>query len=249
MANETELEQAAAILRSARRVVVMTGAGVSAESGVPTFRASDGLWEGHPIEEVATPEGFAADPIKVWRFYEGRRENLLRVAPNPGHHVIAAWQERFSSLMLVTQNVDGLHQRAGSRDVMELHGSIWQIRCSQCHRERVDRTAPMAKLPPICEVCGGLERPGVVWFGEILPQDTLNAAARAAVKADVTLVAGTSAVVYPAAGLVELAANSGAALIEVNPVASALASLATVALRGPSGEVLPALDRLLGFPS
>lgn len=243
--NRSDLERAAAVLRKAKRVVVMTGAGVSAESGVPTFRAADGLWEGHRIEEVATPEGFFADPEKVWRFYDGRRQNLARVSPNPGHEVMARWQERFAAYTLVTQNVDGLHQRAGSRGVLELHGSIWRVRCAECHREREDRTVPLAELPPRCALCGGLERPGVVWFGEILPQDTLDAAARAAVKADAALVAGTSSLVYPAAGLVELAAGSGATVIEVNPVASALAQLAEVALRGPSGEVLPVLEELL----
>lgn len=243
--HEKDLEQAAAILKRSRRVVVMTGAGVSAESGVPTFRASDGLWEGHPIEEVATPQGFLADPLKVWRFYDGRRQNIASVSPNPGHHVIAAWQERFPSFTLITQNVDGLHQRAGSRVVLELHGSIWLVRCSQCQREREDRTVPLAAMPPRCGACGGMERPGVVWFGEILPQDALSAASRAAVKADAVLVIGTSAVVYPAAGLVELASGSGADVIEVNPEPSALARLAAVALRGPSGVMLPALESLL----
>lgn len=224
----------------------MTGAGVSAESGVPTFRASDGLWEGHPIEEVATPEGFLADPHKVWRFYEGRRQNLTQVAPNPGHRVIAAWQDRFEEFTLITQNVDGLHQAAGSRSVLELHGSIWWVRCWQCGREREDRVVPLPALPPHCRACGGLERPAVVWFGEMLPSHTLAAAAQAVERADAVVVAGTSAVVYPAAGLVELAARSGAAVIEVNPLPSALAGLAAAALRGPSGAMLPALDELLG---
>jgi len=236
---------AAAVLREARRVVAFTGAGVSAESGVPTFRGAGGLWEGRPVEEIASPQGFFADPTKVWRFYEERRANLLRVNPNPAHRTLASWQRRFPSFMLITQNVDGLHQAAGSEAVKELHGSIWTIRCSNCERERVDRTVPLPELPPHCVECCGLERPGVVWFGEQLPGDVMEAAIEAVRACDVLLVVGTSAVVYPAAGLVEIAARSGATVIEANPEASALAHLASVALRGPAGELLPQVATLL----
>ena len=237
---------AAELLRDAQRVVAFTGAGVSAESGVPTFRGAGGLWEGRPVEEVASPQGFFANPAHVWRFYDGRRQNLTKVAPNAAHMVLARWQERFGSFTLATQNVDGLHQGAGSRDVLELHGSIWTIRCSNCERERVDRTAPLPEIPPRCVECCGLERPGVVWFGEQLPDDVMSAAIEAARKCDVLVVVGTSAVVYPAAGLVEIAARAGSKVIEVNPEASALAHLADVELRGPAGEVLPHVDALLG---
>lgn len=239
------LRQAAALLGRARRVAVLTGAGVSAESGVPTFRGSGGLWEQRPIEEVASPQGFSADPERVWRFYEERRRNLTRVGPNPGHAVLARWQCRFEDYHLITQNVDGLHQTAGSRDVLELHGNIWRIRCVGCEDERDDRTVPFPALPPHCRLCGAMERPGVVWFGEFLPQDVLQAASRAAEEAEVLLVIGTSAVVYPAAGLVEVTAMHGGKVIEVNPDPSALAHVATVQLRGPSGDVLPRLDALL----
>ena len=241
----TSLDAAAALLRKARRVVVFTGAGVSAESGVPTFRGAGGLWEGRPVEEVATPRGFAADPVRVWRFYEQRRCNLARCRPNPAHAVLAAWQRRFPSYTLITQNVDGLHEESGARAVLHVHGSIWTVRCTGCGRERHEPAAPLPRVPPRCPACGAMERPGVVWFGETLPEDGLHAASHAAARADVMVVVGTSAVVYPAAGLVQVAASAGAAVIEVNPEASALAHLADVELRGPAGELLPRLDALL----
>jgi len=245
-----DLETAVAWIRSAGTVTVLTGAGVSAESGVPTFRGSGGLWQGRRVEDVASPEAFAADPHAVWRFYDERRCRLATVQPNPAHEVLARWQDRFRRFTLVTQNVDGLHALARSRDVLELHGNIWRIRCVECGREREDRTAPLPELPPRCTACGGLERPGVVWFGEALPEGAARDAWRATETADVFLVAGTSAVVYPAAGLVEVAAARGARIVELNPEASALAHLAGVALRAPAGEALPAIDALLsGVPS
>ena len=237
--------KAAELLRHATRVTVFSGAGISAESGVATFRGAGGLWEGYRAEDVATPEAFAADPEMVWRFYEARRRTAGSVRPNPAHDVIARWQDRFAALAVVTQNVDGLHRAAGSRDVLELHGSLWKIRCSECGREEETRIVPLPEVPPRCPECRGIGRPGVVWFGEVLPQGTFNAAVEAASAAEVMLVVGTSAAVYPAAGLVEIAARGGAALIEVNPEPSALAYLATVALRGPAGEVLPTVDALL----
>jgi NAD-dependent deacetylase len=243
--NLENLSAAGAMLRGAKRVVALTGAGVSAESGVPTFRGAGGLWEGQRVEEVATPWAFAADPARVWRFYEQRRANLLGVAPNPAHRMLARWQDRFPEFTLVTQNVDRLHHAAGSRDVIELHGAIWEIRCAACGRSREDRTVPLPTLPPVCGACGGVERPGVVWFGEYLPPDAMAAATEAVERAEVLVVIGTSAVVYPAAGLVEVAAAHRAKVIEVNPEPSAKAGLADVVLRGPAGELLPQLDALL----
>lgn len=237
--------EAAEILRSAQRVVAFTGAGVSAESGVPTFRGAGGLWEGHPVEELASPRGFYADPVKVWRFYEERRRNLANVKPNPAHRVLAGWQERFPRYAVVTQNVDGLHQAAGARGVLELHGSIWRVRCLGCGREREERTVPLPRVPPLCSECGAMERPGVVWFGEFLPEAVMAAAFAAIEKCEVLVVVGTSAVVYPAAGFVEVAATAGAKVIEVNPEASSMAHFADVALRGPAGELLPLVDARL----
>jgi NAD-dependent protein deacetylase/lipoamidase len=243
---ETSVVEAARILRSARRVVALTGAGVSAESGVPTFRGAGGLWEGKRVESVASPEAFGADPVTVWRFYEGRRRNLAGVTPNPAHMVLAGWQGRFPGCTVVTQNVDGLHQAAGSRGVLELHGSIWRLRCTGCGRERDERTVPLPQLPPVCPACGAMERPGVVWFGEILPREVVDAALAAVESCEVLVVVGTSAVVHPAAGLVDVAASAGARVIEVNPEASAQAHLAAVSLRGPAGRVLPLVEARLG---
>jgi len=242
---EAEISRAAAILNAASRVAAMTGAGVSAESGVPTFRGAGGLWEGRPAAQVATPEAFAADPDQVWRFYEHRRRNMSAVRPNPAHEVLARWQDRFPEFTLITQNVDGLHALAGSRRVLELHGTLWRLRCSGCGRERDERRVPLPELPPRCSECGGLERPAVVWFGEMLPQDVVAEAWNATQSCDVFLVVGTSAVVYPAAGLVEVAAAHGARILEFNPEASALAHLAHVAVRGPAGVTLPAVDAAL----
>jgi NAD-dependent deacetylase len=245
--HDAAIAEAAEILRSAGRVVALTGAGVSAESGVPTFRGAGGLWEGRRVEEVASPQGFSADPVMVWRFYEQRRRNLASVKPNLAHQVLAAWQGRFASYHLVTQNVDGLHQAAGARDVLELHGSIWTVRCLGCGREREERTVPLPELPPRCSRCGAMERPGVVWFGEFLPRDVVTAAHAAVEGCEVLVVVGTSGVVHPAAGLVEVAVEAGAKVIEVNPEASAKSHLVDVALRAPAGELLPRVEaRLAG---
>ncbi len=240
--NPEIVSEAAALLRGARRVVAFTGAGVSAESGVATFRGAGGLWEGVPVEEVASPEGFRADPVKVWRFYEERRRKVALVRPNPAHLTLARWQDRFETYTLATQNVDGLHQAAGARAVLELHGSLWRVRCTACGRERAELVVPLPELPPRCAACGAMERPAVVWFGEYLPLPVLEAAQAAAETCDVLVVVGTSAVVYPAAGLVAVAAEAGARVIEVNPEASALAHLADVTLRAPAGEALPLVD-------
>lgn len=243
---EDSIAAAARALSTATRVMAFTGAGVSAESGVATFRGAGGLWEGQPVEEVATPEAFRRDPLRVWRFYEARRQQAAAVRPNPAHLTLARWQDRFSDYCLATQNVDGLHQAAGSRNVLELHGGLWRVRCTGCGRRREERTVPLPELPPSCPACGGMERPDIVWFGEMLPSEVLAAAAEAAGKAEVFVVVGTSAVVYPAAGLVEIAAGAGATVVEVNPEASALAHLAHIVLRGPAGELLPRVDSALG---
>ena len=240
-----QVERAAELLRGARRVMAFTGAGVSAESGVPTFRGAGGLWEGRRVEQVAAPEAFRADPLTVWKFYEERRRGVARVRPNPAHAVLAAWQHRFPEWVLATQNVDGLHQAAGSRGVLELHGSLWRVRCVSCGREREELVVPLPEMPPLCRVCGAMERPAVVWFGEFLPPAVMAAAQAAAEACEVLVVVGTSAVVYPAAGLVGIAADAGAKVVEVNPAESAVAALAEVALRGPAGELLPLVDARL----
>ncbi|MGH9333445.1 MAG: NAD-dependent deacylase [Vicinamibacteria bacterium] len=225
-------------LRNAQRVLCLTGAGVSAESGVPTFRGAEGLWRKFRSEELATPSAFARDPKLVWEWYDWRRQRVAACAPNAGHRALAALQALSFSFDLVTQNVDGLHRLAGSDPVWELHGSLWGVRCSGCSREREDRRAPLPEIPPRCE-CGGLERPSVVWFGEPLPGDVLSHAFDASAAADVFLVVGTSALVHPAASLPAIARERGAFVVEVNPGLTPLSASVDVRLAGPSAEILP----------
>jgi NAD-dependent deacetylase len=227
-------------LRQARSIAVLTGAGVSAESGVPTFRGAGGLWRRHRAESLATPEAFARDPKLVWEWYDWRRGVLVEVKPNPGHFALAELEKRSPNFTLITQNVDGLHELAGSRNVLRVHGSIWAIRCLTCGREEENRQSPLGELPPRC-ACGGMLRPGVVWFGESLPTDVWKRAEAAARGCDLLLVIGTSAVVYPAAGLSQLAKSSGARVVEINIAETALSHEIDGFLLGPSGEVLPQL--------
>jgi len=235
------LEAAARALAGARRVVVVSGSGISAESGVPTFRDKDGIWSTVRIEDVATPEALRRNPRKVWEFYEGRRRNMQAVQPNPGHHAIAEMEAVFGEVVTITQNIDGLHQRAGSTQVLELHGSLWKARClDDCGATRDPFPVPAAELPPPCE-CGGVLRPSVVLFGELLPPGAMEQAAQDAAECDVCLVVGTSGAVWPAAGIPLVAKKAGRITIEVNPADTEISADLDLLLRGGSGEVLPAL--------
>jgi NAD-dependent deacetylase len=242
---EDSLSRAASALRGAGRVCALTGAGVSAESGVSTFRGPGGLWEGRRIEDVATPGAFARDPETVWKFYNARRAALRKVRPNPGHDALVALERRWDGgrFTLVTQNVDGLHRSAGSRTVLELHGNLRRVRCTGCLRVEDRGLEPLPDLPE-CGECGALLRPDVVWFHEMLPESVWRAAAFAVGQCDCLLVVGTSAVVYPAAGLIDAAVDAGKDVIEVNPEPAATGPVTR--LRGPSGQVLPRLVRSLG---
>ena len=231
-------------LRNSSRTVILTGSGISAESGVPTFRAAQsGLWARFDPQELATPEAFARDPELVWNWYAWRRKLVAQAHPNPGHVAIAEMQRLVPKFTLVTQNVDGLHQRAGSRKVIELHGNIGRTKCSveDVQVENYDEAGTL----PLCPSCGAPLRPDVVWFGEKLPSEALDAASEAARGADVFLSVGTSSLVYPAAGLPFEALESGATLVEVNPENTQLTPRADHALRGPAGGVLPRLIRAL----
>lgn len=234
------IPQAKQWLNEARRIAVLTGAGISAESGVPTFRGPDGLWRTYRPEDLATPSAFARDPKLVWEWYDWRRSVIAKVEPNPGHFALAALEDRSPDFELITQNVDGLHERAGTRRIHRLHGSIWRVRCTQCGAENTDDRVPVPEIPPRCG-CGALVRPGVVWFGEPLPEKEWMHAERAATGCDLFIVVGTSAQVYPAASLVPLAARAGARLIEINMEDTPLTGLAGLALRGMAGEILPQL--------
>lgn len=219
-------------------LVALTGAGVSAESGVPTFRGPEGLWRTFRPEDLATPEAFARNPTLVWEWYDWRRQRIAVCQPNPAHRVLAEMEAMVPDFILITQNVDGLHQAAGSRKVLELHGNIWRVRCTRCGKVVEDRRVPLPEIPPHC-ACGGLLRPDVVWFGEPLPTDVLQQAWEAARRCRCMLVIGTSALVQPAASLPVVAKQSGAYLVEVNVADTPLTSLADEVLRGPAGEVLP----------
>jgi NAD-dependent deacetylase len=227
-------------LAEAERVVVLTGAGISAESGVPTFRGAGGLWRQHRPEDLATPEAFARGPRLVWDWYDWRRARVAKAEPNPGHMALAQLERRVPDFTLITQNVDGLHQRAGSRRVLKLHGDIWTLHCLGCGLEETNHDVPLREIPPRCS-CGGLFRPGVVWFGEALPADVLRHAMEAAAHAQVFLVVGTSAVVQPAASLPLLAQQNGAKLVEVNLEETPLSAQADASFWGKAGELLPRL--------
>jgi NAD-dependent deacetylase len=239
------LELSAALrerVRAAERVVVFSGAGVSRESGLDTFRGTGGLWERMRSEELATPEAFRADPGKVWRWYAWRHGQATAAAPNPAHLAIVRLEALFPAVLVVTQNVDGLHQRAGSRSLVELHGTILRAVCGRCgfSRDLGEAVAESPEQPPLC-ACGGRFRPAVVWFGEPLPEAALARAQEAASGCDLFLSVGTSSTVYPAAGLIELAHRAGACRIEVNPEPTPFSRGMDLCLAAPAGEALPAL--------
>jgi NAD-dependent deacetylase len=228
-------------LNASARVLALTGAGISAESGVPTFRdAQTGLWSKYRAEDLATPEAFLRQPRMVWDWYGYRRELTARAEPNPGHRALVELARLFSGFTLVTQNVDGLHARAGSRDVVELHGNITRTLCFDEMTE-VSEFTDDGKTPPRCPRCNALLRPGVVWFGESLPRAALERAEAAAESCQVVLSIGTSSLVHPAAGLPHLAKRSGALLVEINPNPTPLTPFADHVLAGPAGQILPEL--------
>jgi NAD-dependent deacetylase len=235
-----ELEQARAWIAAATSLAVLTGAGISAESGIPTFRGAGGLWRNYKPEELATPEAFARDPRLVWEWYNWRRELIAKAAPNAAHRALVELEKRKPGFTLITQNVDGLHDRAGSGKILKLHGDIWRMRCTACGANWPDRRTQLPKLPPHC-ACGGLARPAVVWFGEPLPDGMMKEAEHAASSAQVALVIGTSAVVHPAASLIPYARQAGAKIIEINTEETAASARVDCALRGSAGELLPLL--------
>ena len=231
-------------LRAARRVFVLTGAGVSAESGVPTFRGGGGaaVWKGMPFYEISSAGMVERDLPEVWAWFDYRLGVLRDLKPNSAHETIARWQDRFAGFTLATQNIDGLHARAGSRKVLELHGNIWTARCLGCGFRADIRELDASVRPPICADCSGRMRPDVVLFGEMLPGGVFELAARRASESDVCFVVGTSALVYPAAHLPEVAKLAGAYLVEVNPERTQLSDACDAVLEGRAGELLPLLE-------
>ena len=250
------VEDLAGHIKRAERLTVLTGAGVSAASGVPTFRGAEGLWRQYRPEDLATASAFRRDPNLVWEWYAWRRELVGRCMPNAGHDVLARWS-RQRQCTVVTQNVDDLHHRAGTQGVVRLHGSLWELRCAgmaapplergrhdACHEEWRDERVPFPEMPPRCPHCGGLARPSIVWFGEALRDSDLRAAA-AATRCDLFIAVGTSAIVHPAAGLLHEAKRRGAVTAEINPVPTPASGIVNIAIQGTAEDVLPRLDLLL----
>lgn len=229
------------VLSSATRVVALTGAGASQESGLRTFRdAQTGLWAQYKPEDLASPEAFARDPKLIWDWYAWRREAIKGVRPNPGHYALVEMERRFPAFTLITQNVDGLHRFAGSQNVLELHGNIQKVRCSKCGTF-TETWSDDTEAVPICTVCGGMLRPDVVWFGESLPRDVLEAAVMASRDCQVYFSIGTSGVVQPAASLAHAARNNGSIVVEINAEPTPLTPKVDFSFHGKSGEILPEL--------
>ncbi len=242
---DDQIREVARRVREARTVTVLTGAGISAPSGVPTFRGPGGLWRNRRLEELATPGAFETDPAGVWEWYDWRRQKVAACQPNPGHEVLAVWSNRIDRFTLVTQNVDGLHERAGTPNVIRFHGSIWELRCCAPCGDRPkawwDETVPFPELPVRCPSCGGLARPGVVWFGEAI-DPVVIAQSLAATRCDLFLTIGTSAVVYPAAGLVGDAKGHGAFTVELNLEETPASPHVDLSLRGSADALLEAIE-------
>src|SRR2546429_7610542 len=228
---------------AAKNVLVLTGAGVSAESGVPTFRGGgqSAVWKGMPFEVISSAAMLERDLPAVWEWFNYRRHLLAQLKPNAAHKTIASWQDRFPDLSVVTQNIDGLHQAAGSRDVIELHGNVWRARCFDCDARYSLNELNCDEAVPSCLDCGGYLRPDVVLFGEMLPPGAFERGADAAQRCELCFVVGTSAVVYPAASIPEIARRNGAYLVEVNPERTPLSDFCDEVLMGKAGEVLPLL--------
>jgi NAD-dependent deacetylase len=249
MAAAPQTDTLVELLSAGALVTVVTGAGVSAASNVPTFRGDGGLWRRQRPEELATARAFAADPAMVWEWYDWRRGLVAACQPNVGHEVLAAWSQRWSGFTLVTQNVDGLHERAGTKGVVRFHGSLWEVQCwSACRASPArwwDERVPLEPLPPACPHCDGILRPGVVWFGEAIDGLVLERSSKAAASCDVFLVVGTSSLVHPAAALIDLARRGGAYTVEINPEATPVTSRVDLALSEPAELALDRLEQLL----
>lgn len=240
MTREEKIRLVSERLRQAVKVVVLTGAGISAESGVPTFRGSDGIWQHYRVTDLATPEAFARDPELVWAFYNWRRELISRVEENRAHRALVALEQTVPDFTLVSQNVDGLHHRAGSKNIIEVHGNLWRVQCTACDQIYVDMSVDMGKLPQ-CRDCGGLLRPDVVWFGESLDGQLLYRAEEAARNCEVMLVIGTSGIVYPVAFLPALAKDGGAFVVEINQEETPVSPGLDLTILGQAGDIVPLL--------
>jgi NAD-dependent deacetylase len=243
MENRDRITTLAARLAGVENISVLTGAGISAESGIPTFRGAEGLWKKYRAEELATPSAFARDPRLVWEWYDWRRGIIGAKKPHRGHEVLAAWERLFPRFDIITQNIDGFHLLAGSSNVLELHGNIWKMRCTREGTVFDNHTTPLEEIPPLCPDCGALLRPHVVWFGESLDMGILDQAFRLSSTCEAMFIIGTSAVVQPAASLPMSAAR--ALKVEINPDPTPLTGRVDFSLRGKAGDILPRLDAAL----
>jgi NAD-dependent deacetylase len=238
--NEGDISRAAERLANTKYLLVITGAGISNESGIPTFRGNDGLWNNYRAEELATPWAFERDPETVWKWYDWRRGIIGNAQPNPGHLAIKELEDRFDNFLLITQNVDGLHGRTGVKKMVEIHGNLWRARCMREHTTSMLMDVPLASIPPKCQ-CGALLRPDVVWFGESIPTQALEESFRVLEMCDTLIVVGTSGAVYPVASFPETVKSNGGFVIEVNMEETPISRIADIALYGKSGEILPGL--------
>lgn len=238
MGEKEKLHRAIDILRTSKYVVVLAGAGLSAESGIPTFRGADGLWKQFRAEELATPQAFAKNPELVWEWYCWRRGIIAKAEPNPAHYAIVELEKRFENFLLITQNVDGLHRKAGSKRFIEIHGCIWESRCVKCHSVFEDQETNFRQIAP-CKNCGGMLRPNVVWFGEMIPEMNLRKSYYASQNCDLMIVVGTSGYVQPAASLPFLAKQNNALVIDINVEPTPISEIADLFLQGKAGEILP----------
>jgi NAD-dependent deacetylase len=234
------LNQIVRRIKPSTRVAVLTGAGISQESGVPTFRGKNGLWRSFRAEELATPEAFAKNPVLVWEWYDWRRGLIKPLKPNPGHVALSELEKKIQDFTLITQNVDGLHRVAGSKNPIEIHGTIWRVRCQDCRETSENREVPI-QIPPKCEACSGLLRPDVVWFGESLDEKVLHGVYQCLQVVEVMLIVGTSAIVQPAASFGLVAKKAGAFVAEINRSETPQSSLFDVSIQRKAGELLPEL--------
>lgn len=242
MSNVEQIEEIREKLKKAKNVAILTGAGISQESGVPTFRGEEGLWKNYRAEELATPEAFETDPALVWQWYDWRRSLIKPLLPNPAHDALAELEKslhkRGENFTLITQNIDGLHEKAGSKNIVELHGNIWKVRCTKCQQVTENSQVPIEILPK-CTKCGALLRPHVVWFGEALETDILTKAFKASEECDLFFVIGTSSVVQPAASLAIRAKEANAFVVEINMEETPITEYTDYSLIGKAGEIMP----------
>jgi len=236
----SDIEKAIERLRHTKSLLVITGAGISAESGIPTFRGNDGLWQNYRAEELATPWAFERDPVTVWKWYDWRRGIIGKTEPNAGHLAIKRLEEIFPNFFLITQNVDGLHGRTGIKNIVEIHGNLWKVRCTRDNRTSMLMDIPLKTIPPVCE-CGNILRPDVVWFGESIPSEALQTSYNVMSLCDTLMVVGTSGVVYPVASFPETVKGNGGFVIEVNLEPTPITQAADVSLFGKLGDILPAI--------